>query len=307
MPRARSSRNAAVASRSKKSTAKQTMSIAAIRMEIKQQLAELLKHFTQVEIAQQLRLHQPQVSLLWNGKPVFSDESRYSMVLEALRLLRTPPNYDKSDVEVEQSEVQEINEQLIAPSYTKWLTEEMATRGINATKLSEASRVTLPVLNRILAGNTSNPQQATRKRLERALNNIIQTDPDTDGDGVKFVTSTYEDRLYVGFPFVESEIDQAPSDIGVYVIHDRRGFPMYIGSGSIRDRLKYHHKLADFARRKNASKFSYYVVPSEVIDGVKLTRKQLTKQALEMERVLIKFSGNAVSHNTQHRTDLSDW
>jgi hypothetical protein len=180
-------------------------------------------------------------------------------------------------------------------SYGEWLAEQVEKLDLTPAALAQNAGLSTLTVNYILDGTTSNPQSGTRRRIDAAVKALA-------GSAGKKVASApppsvSSDEIFSGIPFSEQEINQVPDEKGVYAIHDRRGYPTYIGQGKVRSRLKNHKDHKAFVDQRVASSFSYVILKKgDAAD----------EQARWLENLVTKFAGNTVLLNKKLITDLSD-
>ena len=175
-----------------------------------------------------------------------------------------------------------------ATPYAEWLRRELERSGLNAVELAQKSGVHVNTVLALLEGRTERPQQRTRERIETALQ--IKEEA-TASPGVEEDAAWY----YIGLAWNNDEIEQAPDEPGVYMIHDRLGRPAYIGvahkgAGGIRGRLKEHNKLRWTSDPRVAFSFSYALTS-------RMPSADPSQLARAIEKLLIKFMGNAILIN----------
>jgi transcriptional regulator with XRE-family HTH domain len=188
------------------------------------------------------------------------------------------------------------------PRYGEWLQDKLAELDIAPAALAEASDLHILTLNLILSGQTQNPQKGTRERIEAALERLaVAKQPEGVGPQSLHPPAAPDEELHVGIPFERDELREAPNKVGVYVVHDRRGFPTYIGSGVISSRLRAHWDRRAFADDRVAASFSYIVVQR---DDSEAEVVRATAEARKWERIIIKFSGNSLLLNNALREGL---
>lgn len=100
---------------------------------------------------------------------------------------------------------------------------------------------------------------------------------------------------YIGLDWTKDEIEQVPDESSVYMIYERLGRPAYIGvahkgAGGIRARLRDHNQLRWTSDPKVANRFSYAL-------SAKMPRNDPSELAKALEKLLIKFMGNAILIN----------
>lgn len=179
-------------------------------------------------------------------------------------------------------------------AFGDWLAQQLEERNIAPSVLARNAGVSALTVGYIIDGTTINPQKGTREKIEKALN--ASWDGEELGNDVRVITS--------GVPFSKQEIDQIPEGVGVYAIHDRRGFPTYIGKGRVKNRLKGHIEHRAFIEQRVAYTFSYTLLSSEGTE--KDRKKEVDEEAFWIERLMVKFVGNAVLVNDRLTVDLSD-
>jgi transcriptional regulator with XRE-family HTH domain len=245
------------------------------------------ENWTQAEIANSIGTQQPIVSLLKKGK-ISSESKNFEKWSKNLQGLITEESVleevDAKALRVEESE-----------NYAEWFTNIILSHEISLTELADRTGLTYQGLYRIYNGDTVNPQKATREKIRKALETWV---------GLKeFAQAPAENQsdIVVNIPFTEADIDQAPALIGVYAIHDRRGYPTYVGKGRIKNRLKKHREHRAFLDSRVANSFSYFIIEK---NG--LLKEEASAQSFELEKILIKFLGNAILLNKNLIEDLSD-
>ena len=88
------------------------------------------------------------------------------------------------------------------------------------------------------------------------------------------------------------------------MIHDRLGRPAYIGvahkgAGGIRGRLRKHNELRWTSDRRVAYKFSYAL-------SARIPRSDPYELAKALEKLLIKFMGNAILINEREVENIAE-
>jgi transcriptional regulator with XRE-family HTH domain len=189
----------------------------------------------------------------------------------------------------------------VETSYSEWLEDRMAELNVSPASLANQAGINIMTLNLILSGKTQNPQKGTREKIEAALRRLTQSGKSKPPFTLAAPVPT-EDEPHIGIPFSKEEIKGAPNKIGVYVIHDRRGFPTYIGSGNIMKRLKDHFERKAFSDERVASSFSYILLEQEDSDR---ELSHIRDEARRWERIIIKFSGSSVLLNNALREGLN--
>jgi len=181
-----------------------------------------------------------------------------------------------------------------ATPYAEWLRTELDRAGLNAVELAQKSGIHVNTILALLEGRTERPQQRTRQRIENALQGRETAPAAAPADDAAW--------YYIGLAWNNDEIDQVPDEPGVYMIHDRLGRPAYIGvahkgAGGIRSRLKEHNKLRWTIDQRVAFSFSYALTS-------RMPSADPSQLARAIEKLLIKFMGNAILINEKDVEDL---
>lgn len=265
---------------------------------VSNQIAVLIhRGITQNEIAEALSLYQAEVSQLYRKKRNFP-ENKIIAIKSQLEKLVDEFNYEDEDI----SEVQKVEEER---SFSNRLIDQMTQLELSPIDLAEISGLSYQTINLIRRGITSNPQEKTKRKIQKALDEVAKNRKLKIEKIDLPKTKNESERLFLGLPFNKEEIDQAPNLIGVYAIHDSRGYPTYIGKGKIKTRLKDHSDRRAFLSPKVASTFSYYIVQEED-EKTKSEKQEAGKRALLLEKILTKFAGNTILLNIKNREDLSN-
>jgi transcriptional regulator with XRE-family HTH domain len=179
--------------------------------------------------------------------------------------------------------------------YAEWLRSELTQQGIDAVELAQRAEVHVNTILNLLEGRTEKPQQRTRTQIEKALRatGTVRPEPAAEQD-------TW---YYIGLDWTTEEIDQVPDEPGVYIIHDRLGRPAYVGvahkgAGGIRARLRKHNELRWTSDRRVAYSFSYAL-------SARMPSSDPSALAKALEKLLIKFMGNAILINEKDVEDLA--
>ena len=173
----------------------------------------------------------------------------------------------------------------VAPEYAtygNWIQAERAKQGLSRADLAEKSGLSYPAISNIETGGTSNPQGATKKKLETALGT---------GPPKNIADQLLKDSIIEGLgelsdfdPYVISDLPTIP---GVYVLYDISDRAIYVGeSGNIKKRIKEHNEKFWF-KPPIVEYGSYVEVPNDDL------RKKL-------EQTLIKFMKSNAVINSQH-------
>ena len=244
-------------------------------------LQQINNKWPQARIAQALAVSQPTVSN-WLRMGKVSDG-----YLEALQRLHSQVAKEGKDTDDEELDDEETDE----PTYGEWLGAELEHQGMLPAELAAKSSVHLHTILALLDGTTQKPQQRTREHIEEALQTTGAPSPEDD------------DWCYVGIEWKHEQIEEAPTDPGVYVIHDQLLRPLYVGvahrgKDGIKGRLRSHweKKWTEVARW-----FSYAL-------SDQMPKNDSSKFAKSLEKLLIKFMGNTLPINKiglQGQRDLS--
>ncbi|EKF76048.1 hypothetical protein A11A3_01100 [Alcanivorax hongdengensis A-11-3] len=237
----------------------------------------------QADIAEALYVSPAVISLLKNKKWQSSDISKHIKALEELlKAYRLTASSQKRRTRTSRRD-DEV--------FADWLVEAMQKEGIEPAELAKHSGVSLPAISMILDGTTINPQKATKEKIQKAFSIPQPISPE--------INKSQGREIFSGLPYTPQEIRQVPTNIvGVYVIHDRRGYITYIGQGNIRKRLRHHAENRAFLDQRVAHSFSYVILGEN--------NKQSREESVFLEKLLIRFCGNAVLLNKRLLTDLSD-
>ncbi len=251
-------------------------------------LRKIYTQWPQSRIAEALSVSQATVS---NWLRTGSVSSKY---LSALRRLEK----DLTQSKKEQGDGTGVAEDTRTEdtAYADWLRAELERQETNAVELAEKSGVHINTILYLLEGRTEKPQQRTRQRIEKALR---------VGDSPSVGADTDQDPwYYIGLAWTNEEIEQVPDEPGVYIIHDRLGRPAYIGvahkgAGGIRARLRKHNELRWTSDRRVAHSFSYALAS-------RMPSSDASQLAKSLEKLLIKFMGNAILINEKDVEDIAD-
>ena len=235
-------------------------------------LRKIHKHWPQSRIAEALRVSQGTVSN-WLRTGKVSDGYLEALQRIDLQLAKADDDDDDDDEDTDDDDSGET-------TYGDWLNGEIENQGMLPPDLAEKSGVTLHTILALLDGTTQKPQQRTRERIEEALQTTGEPSPEDD------------DWCYVGIEWKREQIEEAPTDPGVYVIHDQLLRPLYVGvahrgKGGIKGRLRSHweKKWTEVARW-----FSYAL-------SDQLPKDDSSQFAKSLEKLLIKFMGNTLPIN----------
>lgn len=253
---------------------------------------------TQPKIADETGIHQAIISQLSLGKYNANLDKHYTTLNDYAETI---------GVNIEGIEKEKI-ETILEDPYKDWLLESCDKLEIeNPMQLSKIVEPGYLTLLNYWNGDSS-IQEVTKKKIIKSLkeyaskkNTKISDPPQTiqkvdAKDGVKiFETFLLE--------YNEQNIKDAPESVGIYMIHDKRGLPTYIGiahsedSKGIQGRIKEHKEKKSF-NDENSKYVSYFHFQSNSNDKLTLTSKNFLEI---IEKIAIKFSGNANLLNTNHR------
>jgi transcriptional regulator with XRE-family HTH domain len=254
-------------------------------------LREIYDQWPQSRIADALSVSQATVS---NWLRTGTVNSKFSEALRKLRAELKPTTGEKTAAAPRAGELRPDDTQ-----YGDWLRAELERQGINAVDLAARTGIHINTILSLLEGRTEKPQQRTRQRIDKALQSAQPA-------GVSSVSQrpAEEDTwYYIGLQWTNDEIEQVPDEPGVYIIHDRLGRPAYIGvaykgAGGIRARLRKHNELRWTSDRRVANTFSYALAG-------RMPSSDPSQLAKSLEKLLIKFMGNAILINERNVEDLA--
>ncbi len=248
----------------------------------------------QQDLAESLQLFQPEISQLYRKKRILTKTRFEQLKSELISLVKKEIN--PNEIESISSDVDSGND------FGTYLYDQITVLKITPLDLANEASLSYQTINLLLSGKTSVPQFKTKQKIIDALKRIavnkkksIEESPNED--------ESVDSKLKVGIPFNSEEIEQSPSLIGVYAIHDKRGHPSYIGKGNIKTRLKDHITRTVFASEEVAYSFSYFIIQKSSSDKDK---SDANEEALLLEKILTKFAGNTILLNKQNREDLSE-
>jgi transcriptional regulator with XRE-family HTH domain len=253
--------------------------------------------FTQTQIAEALDVSNSLISF-WKTRRTEPNLDQ----LQALKdLYRQWMPADEATVEATEQEPSHDDDE--GQTYGAWLEEQLGLLEVRPVQFAQDSDIPFATLNRIIRGLTENPQRATRERIEATIDSLWDKAGSREGESTAPKAAT---KLFVRLPFNRDELKAAPARIGVYVVHDRRGFPTYVGSGEIRTRLLKHWDTRAFADERVASEFSYFLCDGGT-DAISGTQSEAaTALARELEDMVIKFSGASLLLNKRSREEFED-
>lgn len=187
----------------------------------------LAEGMTQKALAEKINAYEPQISGWENNK--HSPSAEYKVKLERL-FGPLPGKNAKNDGD----NIREADNNLIG----SWVREQRERLDLTVQELATKSGLTTPTIYAIEQGRTRNPQEATRKKLEDALNISIPTEISNEVKEASTVAGIGELK-----DFNPHSPEELPSLPGVYVLYDGADRPAYIGkSKNIARRLKQHKK-----------------------------------------------------------------
>ena len=234
---------------------------------------------TQTEIANHLGVSQGRVSQWKNGQAISPE------YLKEIRRLARDARRDANEEEPGDSSTRSGSQ-----SYGEWLAEQLDALRVTQASLAQRADVASLTISNVINGKTE-PQSGTRRKIERALEDI--SEQHKSPMPVKPAPELDLSEPIVGNAFTKEEIDQAPDKIGVYVIHDKRGWPTYVGQGKIRSELKHHSGKKWATEEFAARKFSYAVIPND-------------RDVERIETILIKFMADSLLVNKKKRVSLAE-
>ena len=240
-------------------------------------------------MAESLGVSQATVSLLKHKKLRPSTAARY---LESLKKLMSDQGLSTQAKVSNTSDVEPIGQ------FGLWLGEKLQEYQKTPAEIAEHAGVSAVTINYILDGTTSSPQSGTKDKIKAALEKLSNAEA-TDGAPEE---REAQDTFY-GLPYNEQEVQQVPNRKGVYAIHDRRGYPTYIGKGNLKARLLDHLKERAFVESKVAYTFSYVVLQKSDSEQAK---KRADHESKRLERILTKFAGTTLLLNERNRFDPSE-
>jgi transcriptional regulator with XRE-family HTH domain len=255
-------------------------------------LREIYDQWPQSRIAEALSVSQATVS---NWLRTGTVNSKYSEALRKLRTELMTTAGEKSATAPRAGELRPADTQ-----YGDWLRAELERQGINAVDLAARTGIHINTILSLLEGRTEKPQQRTRRQIDKAL----QSAQPAGVDSVSQRPADEDTWYYIGLQWTNDEIEQVPDEPGVYIIHDRLGRPAYIGvahkgAGGIRARLRKHNELRWTSDRRVANSFSYALAG-------RMPSSDPSQLAKSLEKLLIKFMGNAILINERDVEDLAD-
>lgn len=237
--------------------------------------ARMAEGLTQKDVAEKIRVNQAQVSGWETGR----SEPNESHLKRLARLLGdlSAPKRQRAEANEAEVEAEDDGEDNVSNAFGEWLRDTRKAAGLSRHELSDAAGVSWMAIRNIEAGKTQNPQEKTRKRLEKALNATVPED---------ITAEAVEERTIKGLgelsDFDPHAEDDLPTCAGVYVFYDISDRPIYIGQGqNISRRVKDH-----------AEKFWYKRPIVNHAAYIEINDKDLR---YKVEQVLIKFlKSNAV-------------
>jgi transcriptional regulator with XRE-family HTH domain len=169
--------------------------------------------------------------------------------------------------------------------FASWLFEQRRRRDWTQRELADRAGLSLQQISNLETGRTTNPQQRTRERLEKALGATPAPEVLRAEEQQNAVLGL---GALVGFdPY---DIDGLPDETGVYVLYDRTWRPVYVGKAATRPvsaRIKEHSEKFWFKTPVvHTGTGSYLSIADPVLCG-------------QIEQVLIRFMGPHLLINKQ--------
>ena len=162
-------------------------------------------------------------------------------------------------------------------AFGRWLERSRTDAGLSVPELAEKSGVSNVAIYNIEAGKSRNPRESTRRKLERALNQVTPEE---------VVEASEESSAIEGLgpltDFDPHDKKDRPSCSGVYVFYDICERPVYVGKGE------------NIARRVRDHEEKFWFKAPIVANAayIEIAEANLRHQ---VEQVLIKFlKSNAV-------------
>lgn len=168
--------------------------------------------------------------------------------------------------------------------FGEWLLKERERKQWSRLELAQKSGVSQPQIFNLEKGNSRNPQESTRKKLEKALGSKAPI-------GVTAEAAREQEVVGLGSltdfdPYDEESLPTCP---GVYVFYDITDRPVYVGMASrraIRNRIREHNEKFWFRR--------------PVVDRGSYIRIEDPALCSQVEQVLIRFLKSNALLNKQH-------
>jgi transcriptional regulator with XRE-family HTH domain len=225
--------------------------------------ARLAAGLSQLELADKLQVSQPSISLYETGTAV-PDQRLLGRIEAVLGPLAATENQRTESVAV------------ASDVFGAWLIKARTEAGMSKAELADAAGISLPTIYNIESGRSSNPQDETKKRLEKALKAKIPEDVKSE---------IADEQEIVGLGSLK-DFDPYGADVptrpGVYVFYDVSDRPIYIGKAeNISQRVRDHEEKFWFKR--------------PIVDRAAFIEIKDSKLRHQVEQVLIKFlKSNAV-------------
>jgi len=210
---------------------------------------------SQADLAEKLNLSQALVSNWESGKSDIKGET-----LEKIR-----------------SVLGTLEESVTESPLASWISKARMSKGMSVPELANASGITPQAIYRIESGKTTNLRDATKKKLEKALDSKLSEEAEVE---------VSEDAEVVGLGALEDfdphSDSERPALPGIYVLYDISDRPVYVGEGSnVKKRIKDHEEKFWFKR--------------PIVESASWIRVEETELRKQIERILIKFlKSNAV-------------
>lgn len=179
----------------------------------------------------------------------------------------------------------EVDPEALENPYGAWLQEAMEESKFTVAKLVEKSGISAPAIYAILSGRSKNPQQETRRLLERAVRK--QFAGADDKPKVEHTPNAVAPEGMGEFSdFDPYNDDLLPELPGIYVFYDISNRPIYVGKAvkgtrTIKSRVREHQDKFWF-KRPLVESGAFIPIHDEVL-------------CAQVEKALIKFlKDNAV-------------
>ncbi len=234
--------------------------------------ARIAESLTQRALADKVHVNPVQVSSWETGK----GEPNEANLKRLVKLLGDFNRSRKEQADAENPADEDVDD-VPSNAFGDWVRDTRKAAGMSRAELSEASGISWMAIRNIESGQTQNPQDKTRKRLERALNATVPAD---------IKEEAVEERTIRGLgelsDFDPHAVEDLPTCAGVYVFYDISDRPIYIGQGqNISKRVKDHAEKFWFKR--------------PIVNNGAYIEIQERELRYQVEQVLIKFlKSNAV-------------
>ena len=154
------------------------------------------------------------------------------------------PNPTQSEMLAEVLGTGDSSESTDASPLAAWLTKARIAKGYSVPELAHHSGLTPAAIYRVESGVTRNLREATRKKIEVALNSVLPS------DAAKEVAQESAVEGLGKFEDFDPHNDaDRPVGPGIYVLYDISERPIYVGQGSnVRSRIVDHDEKFWFKR-----------------------------------------------------------